>query len=87
MTELTPAQKLRVAAAISEDGVTLRLDRKTAMELARAWEDADRMLSKLEASQLSYRHAAGRFEALTLWALRITAMMGLAQAVAAWWLL
>ena len=86
MTELSPAQKLRVAAALSEDGLTLRLDRKTAMALAQKWDACDRALSSMDTMTADHAIRMARLDDVCIWAIRAVALMGLAQAVAAWWL-
>ena len=86
MTELTPAQKLRVAVALSEDGGALRLDRKTALALVQTWEAADRALSSMDAIKADHAIRMARWDNICTWAVRVVALMGLAQAVASWWL-
>ena len=86
MTELTPAQKLRVAAALSEDGVALRLDRKTALALAQSLEAADRALSSMDTMTADHAIRMARMDDISMWSVRVVALMGLVQAVASWWL-
>ena len=86
MTELTPAQKLRVAAALSQDGVTLRLDRKTAMALARNWDDCEKALSSMDTMTAAHAQRMAKFDDLSLWMFRTVCIIGIAQAIAAWWL-
>jgi uncharacterized protein YciW len=81
MSNLTPAQRLRVAAALT--GVThkVELSREDALRLARAWEKADEALRTLDADR---KDIEARLNNMIAWGFRVVVFMGIAQGFAAW---
>jgi hypothetical protein len=81
MTELTPAQKLRVAAALTDVTHRVTLTREQALQLAHAWEKADEALNAME---IRSKLSEARFAATQEWAVRTVIVMGIIQTVAGW---
>ena len=82
--ELTSAQKLRVAAALSQDGVTIRLDRQTAMQLARAMERQNEISETIRAIIAQSHIMVAKVEAFQDWCIRAVIIMGAVMATASW---
>ena len=91
--ELTSAQKLRVAAALSQDGVTIRLDQKTAMQLARAMERQNEISEKISALIAQSHIMQARRGALVVvvnveafrnWCIRAVIIMGVVMSTVSW---
>lgn len=81
MSDLTPAQRLRVAAALTDVTHKVELSREDALRLAHAWEKADEALQAMEASR---KHTEAQVEKVNDWVFRVVVLMGIAQAFAAW---
>lgn len=81
MSDLTPAQRLRVAAALSEGPQKLQISREDALRLARAWEEGERALATLAAVNFLRQR---RLEKIEQWSVRTVLAVGLMQSVAMW---
>jgi hypothetical protein len=85
VSDLTPAQRLRLAAALG-DGVTVSMSRHDAMQLARTWEQNDKALSAIESMKMQHQVNLQKFDTLARWMVKTVFVIGFAQTVAFVWM-
>jgi hypothetical protein len=85
MSELTPAQRLRLSAALG-DGVTVRLSQHDAMKLAHAWEKQDEALASVDSMKMQHQIELQKWDRLSNWAVKAIFAITAVQSLAYSWL-